>query len=123
PVPEGRDGLQGPVLVAVVAELRELEGIAIGRGVPRPEDEEAIRVRERQRAQQHAVDHAEDRGIGADTEREGDQGHQREARSPREAARRVAYVLDQALHRASPSASRADKGQYDREEPRQTERS
>ena len=39
-------------------------------------------VAERQRLEQHAVDDAEDRAVGADAERERDHGDQREAGRP-----------------------------------------
>ena len=55
PVAEAGQRRQRLVLVAVVAELRELERVAIGRGVARPDQVEAVRILERQRPQQHAV--------------------------------------------------------------------
>ena len=49
----------------------------------------------RQRLEQHAVDDAEDRAVGADAERERDDGDEREpGRSPQD-AHRVGEVLPQ----------------------------
>ena len=53
---------------------------------------------ERQRPQQHRVDDAEDRGGGADAERERDDGGEREAGPAEEAAGGEAQVLEERVH-------------------------
>ena len=59
---------------------------------------ELIRVRIRQRPQQHAVDDAEDGGVGADAERERQHGERRESRLTFESAERVEKVFSQVVH-------------------------
>ena len=53
---------------------------------------ERVGLRVGERTQQHAVDDAEDRAAGADAERQRQDGDDREARSPRQLAQRVAGV-------------------------------
>ena len=55
------------------------------------EQDQPIAVHVRQRLEQHAVDHAEHRGIRADAQAEHQDGHQREARLTPEGPRRVAH--------------------------------
>ena len=52
------------------------------------------RVRKRQRLQQHAVDDAEDRGIGADAERQHDHDQRAEARSFEEEAECLSEIRE-----------------------------
>ena len=56
---------------------------------------------ERQRLQQHAVDHAEDRGGGADAERQRQDGRGREGGLLPERARGVAQVLPEIAQQVS----------------------
>ena len=60
-----------------------------------------------QRSQQHGVHDAEDRGVGADAERQRDQRDGREARRADEQARGVAYVTQQVGSRREPVAGGA----------------
>ena len=57
--------------------------------------DQAVGLRERQRAQQHGVHDAEDGARRADPEREREHGHQREARRLPQAPRGVGHVLAQ----------------------------
>ena len=56
-----------------------------------------FRMSDRERAQHHGVDQAEDRRVGADAEGEREDGDQREAGAPAQHARRVAQIGDQRL--------------------------
>jgi hypothetical protein len=62
------------------------------------EDDEAIRAGIGQRAEQDGLDDREDRGVGADAERERQQRGDRKARLAAEQATRVAKVIED--HRA-----------------------
>ena len=57
-----------------------------------PNDHEALCVRVRQRAQQHGVDHAEDRGAGADAERDRHGGDRGEPQVLAQSARGVGEI-------------------------------
>ena len=61
-----------------------------------------VRLREGQRLQQQRVDEGEDRGVGADAEGERDDRDQGEDRRLDERANRVANVLSNGLHGATP---------------------
>src|SRR5215207_2867324 len=50
------------------------------------------------RPQEHRVHGAEDRGIGADAEREGEDDDERESRALQEAPETVADILQQTVH-------------------------
>jgi hypothetical protein len=63
-----------------------------------PEHDQTIRLRVRQRAQQHAIDYCKDRGIRADRERERERGHGGEARMLAEHPGAIAQVLPKGLH-------------------------
>jgi hypothetical protein len=54
--------------------------------------DEPVRVRVGQWLQQHRVDDTEDRGVGADTEGEREDGHAREARIAHEHPERESHV-------------------------------
>ena len=58
-------------------------------------DGQPIAVLVRQRLQQHAVDDAEDRGVGADAETERQHGQHRIARVLQQRARAIPHILDQ----------------------------
>ncbi len=55
----------------------EISGLA-GRRFAQSND--AVRIRIRQRTKQHRIDHAEDRGVCPDPEREGEHGDERKSR-------------------------------------------
>ncbi len=59
---------------------------------------ELARVAIRQRREEHRIDDAEDRRIGADAEGERQQNDQRECRGVAQPARRVAEVVEQGVH-------------------------
>ena len=55
-------------------------------------------VRERQRAQQHAIDHGEQRGIGSDAQSQSHHRHRREPRTLHQHAKAVAQIVEQSFH-------------------------
>ena len=57
------------------------------------EQDQPLRVGIRQRPQQHGVDHGEDRDVGADAERQREDGGEGEARLPDEEPQRVAEIM------------------------------
>ena len=63
---------------------------------------EAIGLRKRQRLEQHAVHDAEDRGVGADAERERDDRGERERRCGAKLSHRVADVVPEVVHDVAP---------------------
>ena len=64
-----------------------------------PEHRQLVRLGKRQRSQEDRVDHTEDRAIGADPKREGENGDETEAGRLQEDAESVAKVIHAALHR------------------------
>ena len=66
---------------------------------------EIVGAREGQRPQQHGVDDAEDRGVGADADRNRQDREQKKARRPPEGARGVAEILQQPVDHWALSAS------------------
>ena len=63
---------------------------------------QAIGLRKRQRLEQHAVDDAEDRGVGADAERQRDDRGEREGRRGAKLSRGVADVVPEVVHDVAP---------------------
>jgi hypothetical protein len=61
--------------------------------------DEAIRLPVRERTQQHRVDDAEDRGVRADSEREGEDDDRGEGRALGETAEAVTDVAEEGVHR------------------------
>ena len=61
-----------------------------------------VRIAERQRRQQHALDDAEDGAVGADPERQRGQGHGGEAGRAAQHAQRVPDILAQLGHVLGP---------------------
>ena len=100
-------------LLPVVADLLDREGDVRRAGPLRllAGEHELVPVGIRQRPQQHAVDEAEDGGVGADAEPEGDHHHQAVARRPEQRSHAVPHVPNQRFqHRfrlVSPGARRA----------------
>ena len=96
----GADRVERPV---ALAELQEF-----WRGHPEliePEpwklagdEHQTLRLRVPERPEHHAVDDAENRGVGADAERQRQYGEQRKAGILAEAAQRVAEVLEKGVH-------------------------
>jgi hypothetical protein len=73
----------------------------LGRGEVVRQRQESGGIRIRKGPQQDAVDDAEDRGVGADAEREGRDGHCGESRVRREAAQGEAQILAESSHASS----------------------
>ena len=99
-VPERRhrlDALLPRRQIDVVADGDELlrDARAI---VAMTEDDEIVGVRIRQRPQQHGLDDGEHRGVGADAERQRQDGGDREQRLPAEQTNTVPQVVEHAHH-------------------------
>ena len=92
-----RDSLQRLLLPAQVDELSGRMIAARFVGGRRGDADDAVGLVEGQRAQEHAIDHAEDGRVRADAERERDDGDQREARVLEEGANRVPEIVQHAL--------------------------
>jgi hypothetical protein len=75
------DAFKGVARVDPVLEVwrRDIHPIESAFRVGLPQDDEAVWIRIRQRAEQHAVDHAEDGRVRADTNRQRQNAAQREA--------------------------------------------
>ena len=96
PLVERRDTREEPVVIAEPLEAgigRAVAAAGLPAGVV--DEEQSLRIVDRQRLDQHGVDQAEDRGVGADPEPERQQGHQRERRRPAQQPERVADVAAQ----------------------------
>ena len=96
PLVERRDTREEPVVIAEPLEARIGRAAAAARlpaGVV--DEEQLLRIVDRQRLDQHGVDQAEDRRVGADPEPERQQRHQRERRRPPQEPERVADVAAQ----------------------------
>ncbi len=99
------DVFEHPLVVAI-GEIRRGTLIHDGEVQARPaviQADEPLRLVEGQRLQQHAVDHAEDRGVGADADRQREKGHGAERRAAPQRAQRVAEVARQAGEPRQPS--------------------
>jgi hypothetical protein len=74
------------VAIGEVHRRRDVDGAVLesdsGRRVPHPD--QFLRLRIRQRLDQDAIDDAEDRGVGADADGQGQEGGRGEHRGPRE---------------------------------------
>ncbi len=92
---EGADVVERVVALSKLDELRAVDRKLIEPQLREPaaDQNELARARIRQRPKQHAVDDAEDRGVGADAERQREHGDDREAGRARQSANRVARVL------------------------------
>ena len=96
PLVECRDPGEEPVVIPEQLEAgigRAAAAAGLAAGVV--DEEQSLRVVDRQRLDQHGVDQAEDRRVGADPEPERQQGHQRERRRPPQQPERVADVAAQ----------------------------
>ena len=93
PLGEGVDGPQGPHHTRPFAAMGPREG------------DEAVRLGHRQPLEENGVDEREDRGVGADPERERGDRDPREHRTPAQAPQRVPTVLPQLV--GEPQAARA----------------
>ena len=96
PLVERRDTREEAVVIAEPLEAR-IGRAAAAAGLPAGvvDEEQSLRVVDRQRLDQHGVDQAEDRRVGADPESERQQGHQRERRRPPQQPEGVADVAAQ----------------------------
>ncbi len=111
--PVGRHAVEQPRVALPVVEVcgRHREAPdprerALWRQVEQPH--EAIRLRVRQRAQQHGVDDAEDRGVDADAEREDDDDCDGERRRVRQRSEGVAHVGQNHRHVGIPRSGRRE---------------
>ena len=95
------DVLEHRVLIAIVLEIRPRHGHGLPAARLLDEHEQAIDVRIGERAQHHAVEHGEDRRVGADAERQGQHGHCREASMLHQHADGVSQILDEGIHVSS----------------------
>ena len=94
-----RDGLERRV-VLTVGEIKRRRRSELGSSDARRlmhERDEPVRIGERQRLQQNAVDDAEDRDRRADAYAKREHGRQREGRASPQAAQTETEVLDNAL--------------------------
>ena len=71
-------------------------------GGSQPEHREAIGIRVGKRFQQERVDHAEDRGVRADPDRQRGDDHEGDARASSQGANGVADVLHESRHESEP---------------------
>ena len=89
-----RMALIAPILIILIRcrdDAREV-------GVLLEDQHDARRIRKRKRAQQHSVHDSENRGIRADSEREGQNGDGRKTRVLGENAEAVSQILQQSAH-------------------------
>ena len=102
-------GSQGPLLeelapFAIVEEILRMEGRERLRAVSEivPEDDDALRARVRERAQQDPVHDAEDGGDGPDSEAQRNETQEREPRTLAERARRELEIQVECLEHHQP---------------------
>ncbi len=91
----GEDGVGGPP----VPEVREGDGPPGEVGLGRVDPDEAVRIGEGERAEQHPVDQREERGVGAHPEGDGEHRHRREARRLAKASQRVPEIVEETHRR------------------------
>ncbi len=105
--PEPGDRLERVFARGQVQHLRyrERRVIEVERRDVLPHDVQPVQPFHRQRPEQHRVDQAEDRRVGADAERQRDDGEDREARRRAQRAPGVSQILQQAFHRFRSSGS------------------
>ena len=85
-----RAGGRAPVL-----EVAERDAQVASLRIPRPDEHDLVRIRQRQAAKQHGVDDREDRVVGADPQRQDHDGHEREPAVLDEQARRESNVPEE----------------------------
>ena len=97
--PIGRRVLNDRRLLPPVRELRRRRGrTALSLPVRAHEEHDVVRLRERQRLQQHRADDREDRGIGADAERQRRDRRGREHAVLAKHPERVSEILQEQFH-------------------------
>src|SRR5262245_43614755 len=74
-----------------VSSKRKLSAILAAEGAP--EQDQSLRVIDRQRFQQHGVNQAEDRGVGPDAQRQRERGHASKAGMLQQHPRAITQVL------------------------------
>jgi hypothetical protein len=90
----GRQSFEGAIAPAPIEEVLRLGGdVSLSGGLNFPDHDEAAGVGERQRLEQHGIDHAEDGGGGSNAEREGGQSERGERKILDEHAGGKAQVL------------------------------
>ena len=92
------DGGEAFGLALPVEEVEIVDGRLVLAGVFPVDGDELAGVRVRQRIQEHAVDDGEERGVGADAERQGEDGDDAKRRRLEEHAEGEAKVLKQGDH-------------------------
>ena len=103
-----------------IAELRRGNPVLVVRradaGEPRPHFDQLVRFRVGERPQEHRVEHAEDGGVRADTQRHGDHHQCREAGLLQHLAKRKTGVLEQYVHVRPPwRTGSKERGNHSRE--------
>ena len=97
------DPFERAVAVAIVQEVRQIQRVLAVVRAPQRDGDQPIGFAERQRAQEHRVDDAEDRGDGAGAERQGEDGDGREAalrsQQPQAIRQVLSEIAEQAPHR------------------------
>ncbi len=73
----------------VVGSRHRVEVVSDLRG---PDRHQPLRFRVRERLEEHGVEHAEDRRVGADSERKCDHSHKKKARAAPQGSQRVTQV-------------------------------
>ena len=99
-IDERRHPVERRDAIAPSEELRRAEHVAFAWPVRAlfPEHDDPLRIAERQPFEQHRVDDREDRGVGADAERERQDSDSREARRPQVQTDGVADVVEEGVH-------------------------
>ena len=98
-------GLERGALVADVLQVRDGEAHLRDLLGPFGQEDQPVRLLVGKGAQEDRVDHAEDRGVGADAQGKGQDGHGGESGAPRQHARAVTDVLPPGFHRSSPPSA------------------
>jgi hypothetical protein len=84
-------------MLAPIAKVGQLYRIALDVRIVVADPDQALRMRARQRTQQHRVHHAEDRGVHADPEGKSQNDDRREPRIAAQHAETVPHILEQLL--------------------------
>ena len=91
----GRHEVEHGVVLLPVEKVQRGDAVALAARRLLEHAHDAVGVRVGERLQQQSVDEAEDGGVGADAERERQQRHDGESRTPRQGSHRISHVLQQ----------------------------
>src|SRR5258707_573757 len=100
----GGELLKGAAALLIIAEIGRgngRQGLAAG-AVVIPDGSQAVGLQIGKWAEEHGMNHGEHRGVGADAEREGQDGDYGEAGSFGEQTKGVANVGDESIHGLTP---------------------